>query len=168
MFNDERINLEMTKLKKFITILSLVLSFMFLLFKLFVNYSREIQFCLYSTEIIISITSIIILIGAFLIKSDIKDELFFQKKQNYYNKSFKILLYISFISYAVVIPATIVSGDNSASFARRSNKINFNDWWKESLWLYLNGYKLFLLLCSSPFCRLNFPLQGLTFYINEI
>lgn len=127
MFNYERINLEMTKLKKFIIILSLVLSFIFLLFKLFVNYSREVQFCLYSTEIIILITSIIILIGAPLIKSDISDELFFQKKQNYYNKSFKILLYISFISYAVVIPATIVSGDNSASFARRSNKMNFND-----------------------------------------
>lgn len=114
MFNDERINLEMTKLKKFIIILSLVLSLMFLIFKLFVNYSREVQFCLYSTEIIISITSLIILIGSSMIKSDVKDEFFFQKKQNYYNKSFKILLYISLISYAVVIPATIVSGDNSA------------------------------------------------------
>lgn len=112
MFNDERINFEMTKLKKLIIIISLVLSLMFLTFKLFVNYSRNVQFCLYSTEIVILATSLIILLGSLTIKSDVKDEMYLQKKQNYYNKAFKILLYISFISYALVIPGTIVTGDN--------------------------------------------------------
>lgn len=114
MFNDERINSEMTRLKKLIIILSGVLSFLFLAVKLFVNSARNLQFCLYSTEILIAVSSLSIMIGSLFIKSDVKDELFFQRKQNYINKAFKVLMYISFIGYAVVIPATMTSGDNSA------------------------------------------------------
>ena len=114
MFNDERINSEMTRLKKLIIILSGILSFLFLAVKLFVNSARNLQFCLYSTEILIAVSSLSIMVGSLFIKSDVKDELFFQRKQNYINKAFKVLMYISFIGYAVVIPATMTSGDNSA------------------------------------------------------
>lgn len=113
MFNDERINFEMANLKKLIIIISGILAFLFLIFKLFVNYARRLDICLYLTEIIIVVASLVILIGSMTIKSDIKDELFVQRKQDYFNKAFKFLLYIGFISYAVVIPATIISGDNS-------------------------------------------------------
>lgn len=111
---DERINSEMTRLKKIIIILSGILSFLFLALKLFVNSARNLQFCLYSTEILITVSSLSIMTGSLFINSDVKDELFFQRKQKYFNKAFKVLLYISFIGYAVVIPATMVSGDNSA------------------------------------------------------
>lgn len=114
MFNDERINFEMTKLKKIIIVLSGILSLLFLTFKLFVHQVRELQFCLYSTEILIVLCSVCIMMGSLFIKSDVKDEMFILRKQKYYNIAFKVLLYISFIGYALVIPATIVSGDNSA------------------------------------------------------
>lgn len=113
MFHDERINFEITNLKKIIIILSCVLSSLFLAFKVFVNYARELQFCLYCTEIVILFCSICIMVGSLFIKFDIRDEMYVQRKQKYYNTAFKVLLYISFISYALVIPATIVSGDNS-------------------------------------------------------
>ena len=80
MFNDERINSEMTRLKKLIIILSGILSFLFLAVKLFVNSARNLQFCLYSTEILIAVSSLSIMIGSLFIKSDVKDELFFQRK----------------------------------------------------------------------------------------
>lgn len=113
MFNDERINFEMAKLKKMIIIISGVLSFLFLILKLCIHYFRGLQFCLYSTEIIIMLSSLAIMLGSLFIKADVKDEMVIQRKQKYYNTAFKILLYISFISYAVAIPATIASGDNS-------------------------------------------------------
>lgn len=114
MFNDERINFEMTKLKKIIIILSGILSILFLAFKFFVNHTRDLQFCLYSTEILIALSSMCIMIGSLFIGSDVKDEMLIQRKQKYYNTSFKVLLYVSFIGYALAIPSTIVSGDNSA------------------------------------------------------
>ncbi len=113
MFNDERIELEMSKLKKIIILLSGVLGAIFLLYKLFCNITRDLDFCLYSTEVIITVLSIGILLGSLLVKAKVKDELFYQRKANYYNIAFKILLYVTFISYALVIPATMVASDNS-------------------------------------------------------
>ncbi len=114
MFNDERINYEITKLKKLIIIVSGILSFMFLLFKMLILYNKKIAFCLYSTELIITVTSLIIMICSLFIKAEVKDEMFTYRKQKYYDISFKVLLYIAFLSYAAVIPATIQTGDDSS------------------------------------------------------
>ncbi len=114
MFNDERINYEMSKLKKLIIILGGVLGLIFLIYKMLANVTRDLQFHLYSTEIIVTVTSIVLLLGSLLVRADEKDELYIQKKAKYYHIAFKVFLYISFISYALVIPATIVSGDNVA------------------------------------------------------
>lgn len=94
MFNDERINYEITKLKKLIIIVSGILSFMFLLFKMLILYNQKLHFCLYSTEIIITATSLIIMICSLFIKTEVKDEMYLYKKQKYYDVSFKGFLRI--------------------------------------------------------------------------
>ncbi len=113
MFNDERITLDMAKFKKIIILVSSLIALVFLLVKLFYKIVAGLSFYLYSTELIIVLTSIVTLIGSLFIKAEVKDEAFIQRKAHYYNKAFKIFLYISFISYAVVIPAIIKNSSNS-------------------------------------------------------
>lgn len=107
MFNDERITLEMGKLKKLIILISGIIAFAFVIAKIFYSISDKLPFHLISTEIVILLCSIGSLIGSLFIKSEVKDELYYQRKANYYNKAFKIILYIVFISFALIVPATV-------------------------------------------------------------
>ncbi len=113
MFNDERINYEMARLKRFIIILCACLGSVFLIYKSAVNTVRDLKFTLYSTELIIVAASVAVLVGALFVRSEVRDELYYQRKARYFDIAFKILLYVVLISYAVVIPSTIASGDNA-------------------------------------------------------
>lgn len=115
MFNDERINYEMSKLKKIIIILSGILSFVFLIYKMYINYFQRLQLCLYIIEVVICLTSLIIVLGSFFIKTDIKDEMYFKKKQKYYDVSFKVFIYMMFVCYAVMIPEIVISDESDLS-----------------------------------------------------
>ena len=108
MFNDERINKELSNLKKYIIILSLIISSIFLGIKLFYLSKYDLSIIYYFTEIMIILMSFIILIGRLFIKSDIKDEAFYEKVNKYYNKSFKIFVFLSFLSFSFVMGGTVL------------------------------------------------------------
>lgn len=113
MFNDERINLEMSKLKKLIIILSCIIATIFLSLKLVYKSSNNLEFCLYLPEIVIVVSSVIILLGQLFLKTEIKDEMYYQKYEKYYNISFKVFIYINLLFFAIMIPSIIVTGNDS-------------------------------------------------------
>lgn len=118
MFNDERINLEMGKLKKLIILASIVISFLFCVKKII--YTRitnflPYNFYLYLTELAIIISGLIIISIPIFKKHEVKDELYYQEKANYYNKTFKIFLLIVFGTFALSIPGTIYADEENLS-----------------------------------------------------
>ncbi len=118
MFNDERINLEMGKLKKIIILVSVIISFLFCIKKII--YTRitnffPYNFYLYLTELLIIISGLIIILIPIFKKHEIKDELYYQEKANYYNKVFKIFLLIVFGTFALSIPGTIYADEENLS-----------------------------------------------------
>lgn len=113
MFNDERINFEMSNLKKLIIIFSLIISIIFLSIKLVYKSYSDLNFCLYSPEIVIVISSVIILLGQLFLKTEIKDEMYYKRYEKYYNLSFKIFIYINFLFFALMIPSIIVTNNDS-------------------------------------------------------
>ena len=106
MFNDERINYELTKLKKIIIIVTSVIALIFLVVKVLTFKGGKIHLEFILTEGAIITSCIAILIGLILKNKKIKDELYYQDIASYINKAFKVFLYIAFISFAVVIPKT--------------------------------------------------------------
>ncbi len=122
MFNDERISLAMTKVKRLIIIISCVISFCFLLSKLYSIYLGNLDdsmnhyinfkflFYLYAPELFIFLSSSIVLIGSLFIQSEVKDELYYQKKFNYYKIAFIIFVGISFFTFAICIPQILSYG----------------------------------------------------------
>lgn len=109
MFNDERINFEISKLKKIIIIVSMIIAFVFLIVKIVSYKAGNIPLAFFVTEIMMIVSGLVILLGLGWIKSQVKDEAYYQKKSDYLNKYFKIYLYIVFISFAVTIPKTAVT-----------------------------------------------------------
>ena len=103
MFNDERINTIMAKLKRNILLLSLSLSFILLLIKILFNVIATFGIKSVIMEIIIIILVLIIFLIRITINKDVKDELYFNKIYNFYNKAFNYFIYITFTSFAVLI-----------------------------------------------------------------
>ncbi len=115
MFNDERINLHMGKLKKYIILISCIVSCLFIIYKIieFMKYDF-INYVVYLiTDISIFLTSLIILLCSLSISCDTKDEKYYIEKSEYYNRNFKTFLYISFISFSLVMPFTYDSSYSS-------------------------------------------------------
>lgn len=104
---------EITGLKKNIIIFSGVAAFIFLVFKLCLNFSKNLGFYFYSTEIVILLCSICIFIGLLVVKTDINNEELIKREQKYFDIAFKVFLWVSFIGYALVLPKTIISNNNS-------------------------------------------------------
>ena len=91
MFNDERINYKVNSAKKFIIILSIILSSLFLITKIIglFNYNNKmIGFGNLATEIVMVLAGVGILIGSLFIKSEVKDEEYYNRKASYYKKAF--------------------------------------------------------------------------------
>lgn len=107
MFNDERINYKVNSAKKFIIIISIIISSLFLIPKilgLIIYKYQMIGFGNLATEIVMVLTGVSILIGSLFIKSEVKDEEYYNRKANYYKLAFKIYLYIVFITFAICMP----------------------------------------------------------------
>jgi len=107
MFNDERINLEMGKLKKIIILVSVIIAFLFYIKKMVYYMNTKSYIFMYLTESAIMVSGLIILLIPLFKKVEVKDELYYQAKANYYNKTFKIFLLIVFSAFAISIPGTL-------------------------------------------------------------
>lgn len=57
--------------------------------------------------------SICIFIGLLVVKTDINNEELIKREQKYFDIAFKVFLWVSFIGYALVLPKTIISNNNS-------------------------------------------------------
>lgn len=108
MLCDERIETELSKLRKYIIILSVILGVIFLGFKIpyLIFYKTSLVFYITETSAILS--GIFILIRATLIKTETKDELYYCKKHKYYNFAFKIHLLLVFLSFSLTLAGTAV------------------------------------------------------------
>lgn len=124
MFNDERINFEMGKLKKFLLMIICVLSILMLGIKFLFNLKYPISWYLFITEGIAFVSIIACYIGSFFIKTEIKDEQYYQAQSNYYNKAFKVILYVIFITYAIQIPAYVSHLNNNESIVSSNIFLN--------------------------------------------
>ena len=108
MFNDERINLEIGKLKRLIIIISLIFTIMFLLVKILDGIYYEPSFIFYLTEIVTIVSCLIVLIISFFKKSKIKDEQYLQSKSNYYNKYHQVKLQRIFVRMKYILTHAVV------------------------------------------------------------
>lgn len=112
--NDERINYEMGNLKKKLLLIILSLGIIIFIIKLLYSFTCEIPCYLFITEFIAIISTLSTFIGTLFIKADVKDEAYKHILSNYYDKSFKIVLYIIFITFSLQMPSYIInSNDNS-------------------------------------------------------
>jgi len=108
MLQDERIETELSKLKKYVIILSVVFGLIFLGFKGLYMSRNSLSFIFCITEITSILSGIVILIGALCVRSETKDELYYSEKNEYYNTAFKIYLFIVFITFGLTLAGTAV------------------------------------------------------------
>ncbi len=114
MMNDERINYEMGNLKKTLLLIILSLGIIVFIIKLFYSLTCEIPWYLFITEVIAIISTSSVLIGTLFIKSDVKDEVYDHLLSNYYDKGFKVVLYIIFIAFALQMPPYIINANDNS------------------------------------------------------
>lgn len=123
MFNDERINKEISNLKKYLIILSVIVACIFLGIKIYYSTINELSIVYYITELVIILAGTGTLIGSLFIRTEIKDEMFYERIHKYFDKAFKIFVCLTLISFACVMGGTLLSENQNFSSAVTINLI---------------------------------------------
>ena len=123
MFNDERINKEISNLKKYLIILSVIVACIFLGIKIYYSTINELSIVYYITELVIILAGTGTLIGSLFIRAEIKDEMFYERIHKYFDKAFKIFVCLTFISFACVMGGTLLYENQDFSSAVTINLI---------------------------------------------
>lgn len=126
MFNDERINKEMSKLKKLIIIISFIVSVIFLLYKLIAITFYKESYLNLALEGFIFVVSLTILLIPLFTKEKNKDELYIKKKEKYYDKAFIIFLYLVLGAYSFLLPLYAINKGTEYSKTNLSMSLIIN------------------------------------------